>query len=344
MTYRRPPPPPPAAPGSAWIGASNHPSKARPIYSRRYCVDCETCHTVAPALNKFGMAFQANHFNWTAGKPPHHRQGLDAIPISVLDTYDSVRDNTFNTTTDEFNSFELFASNGFVTNHGDPGGYFVDYYTGRGNFVWGQLGNAFVSLPVAGRHGEVAVTAGQFSPMTYQFEALNSLPRALPSALSTGADAFSLTAPIPGVRLEYFDGRGQGTANGNYVNVGIPYAGTLTFNNQSQVDGPHGIYVDAFRRQDKYSYGAYGYWHDGNHTETLVGTYDPCPYVNMLAAAAGGHDVNGGSHQYSLQADVTPRDVVGFTARLESTESAFQSSTTYPVFALTYYPGRQKYV
>src|SRR3569833_2619793 len=249
MTYRRPPPPPPAAPGSAWIGASNHPSKARPIYSRRYCVDCETCHTVAPALNKFGMAFQANHFNWTAGKPPHHRQGLDAIPISVLDTYDSVRDNTFNTTTDEFNSFELFASNGFVTNHGDPGGYFVDYYTGRGNFVWGQLGNAFVSLPVAGRHGEVAVTAGQFSPMTYQFEALNSLPRALPSALSTGADAFSLTAPIPGVRLEYFDGRGQGTAYVNGGGGGGPGAGARAGGGRAGGGGPRGGGGGAGRRR-----------------------------------------------------------------------------------------------
>src|SRR3569833_2497594 len=303
MTYRRPPPPPPAAPGSAWIGASNHPSKALPIYSRRYGVDCETCHTVALALNKFGMAFQANHFNWTAGKPPHHRQGLDAIPISGLDTYDSVRDNTFNTTTDEFNSFELFASNGFVTNHGDPGGYFVDYYTGRGNFVWGQLGNAFVSLPVAGRHGEVAVTAGQFSPMTYQFEALNSLPRALPSALSTGADAFSFFVLFLGVCLVFFVGRGLGSANGNNVNVGIPYAGTLTYNNQSQVDGQHGIYVSAFRRQDKYTYGAYGYWHVVKLTVSLVVTFYPFPYVNMLAAAAGGHDVNVGSHQYSLQAD-----------------------------------------
>jgi len=327
--------------GSAWIGASDRPSKALPIYSRRFGVSCDTCHTVAPALNKFGLAFQANHFNWTAGKPPHNRLGLDALPISVLDTYDSVRNNTFNFTTDEFSSFELFASNGFVTNHGATGGYFVDYYTGRGNFVWGQLGNAFVSLPVAGRRGEAAITFGQFSPMMYQYDGLNSLLHAQPAALSTGADAFSLTAPIPGVRAEYFNGRGRGTANGLYVNAGIPFTGTLTFNNHSQVDGPRGFYVDAFERRDTYSYGLYSYRHDSNHTESLVGTYTPCPWANVTAAASEGRDVNGSGHQYSVQADLTPREDIGATVRLENTESPFEASTTFPVLGLTYYPGRQ---
>lgn len=330
---------------SAWTGSSDSSkTHALPIYTRRFGVSCDTCHTVAPALNSFGLAFQANHFNWPDGKPPQNRLGLAAIPISGLATYSSVRDNTFNLTTDQFDSLELFASTGFKYDHGMEGGYFVDYFAGTGNFIWGELGDAFVSVPVAGPHGEAAVTVGQFSPMMYQYDALNSLPRSIPAALSTGADAFSLTSPLPGVRLEYFDARGRGTANGDYLNFGVPFTGELTLSNQSQVDGPRGYYADAFRRQEQYSYGLYAYRHDENHTETLIGTYAPCPVVDMLAAAGEGHDITGSSHEYSLQADYIPRGDVGVTARLESTESAFEPTTTYPVFALTYYPGRQNIV
>jgi hypothetical protein len=326
---------------SAWFGSDIRPSKALPIYSRRYGVDCNTCHSVAPRLNAFGLAFQANHFNWPVGKPPEQRLGVDAFPVSGLATYSSVRNNTANFTKSEFNSLELFASNGFSIDKGKQGGYFVDYFTGTGDAEWGVLGDAFVTAPLAGRLGEFAVTVGQFTPLTYQYDSLNSLPRSIPAALSTGADSFALTLPTPGVRLEYFDNRKQGTANGTYVNAGIPYSGFLAFNNQSQVDGPHGFYADVFRRQDTFSYGAYGYWHDANRIDTLLATFDPCPCLGFLAAASEGQDQFGSSHEYSVQADYMPREDIGVTARIDSTTSKFVPSTTYPVLAFTYYPGRQ---
>ena len=40
---------------------------ALPVYARKYHVPCQTCHTVVPRLNPFGLAFQANHFNWPGG-------------------------------------------------------------------------------------------------------------------------------------------------------------------------------------------------------------------------------------------------------------------------------------
>jgi len=59
---------------------SGRPSRALPAYSRRYGVSCQTCHSIPPRLNRFGLAFQANHFNWLGGLPPAYHAALAALP------------------------------------------------------------------------------------------------------------------------------------------------------------------------------------------------------------------------------------------------------------------------
>ena len=40
------------------------PAHALPKFAREYGVTCQQCHSVPPRLNAFGLAFQANNFNW----------------------------------------------------------------------------------------------------------------------------------------------------------------------------------------------------------------------------------------------------------------------------------------
>jgi hypothetical protein len=326
---------------SAWFGAAQTPVRALPIYARRYAVTCDTCHTVVPSLNGFGMAFQANHFVWPAGEPPADNLGFNAFPISGISVYSSVRDETHQQTAASVDYARLFASNGFALRGGRPGGYFIDYYTNIGNHLPGYLDNAFVSAPVVGAHGQLAVTIGQFAPVMYQFDQINSGTQTQPAALTAGAGYFSYLSAGPGVRLDYFSNRGLGTANGDYLDIGIPYAGHLAFTSVSRWDGPQGAYVHAFRRDGTLTYGALAYTHDADALETLLATYQPTTRVALLGAATAGHIAGMSSTQASLQATWTENSSLALTARLDSMSGNQQPSEVYPVVNLTYYPGHQ---
>src|SRR2546423_9472743 len=85
---------------------------ALPEFSRKYGVGCQTCHTVPPRLNLYGLAFQANHFNEPDGQPMLHARS-SAVPISGLLTASMVDDRSARHTDTNFRSLELFSSDGF---------------------------------------------------------------------------------------------------------------------------------------------------------------------------------------------------------------------------------------
>ena len=72
---------------------------ALPSYALRYNITCATCHTVAPSLNRFGLAFQANYFRWPAGQEPKKVKGLKALPLSLIVTGSQESGLKFRTTT-----------------------------------------------------------------------------------------------------------------------------------------------------------------------------------------------------------------------------------------------------
>lgn len=316
------------------------PGRALPLYSRRYEVPCESCHTTAPRLNAFGMAFQANHFRWPGGSPPARSTGLKALPISglaIASYYDSFTGHSTHT---DFHTLELFTSDGFALGPGNrPGGWFVDYFAAVKGARAGDLGNAFVSVPIAGTRGQWALTAGQFQAMSYQYDALNSLTRSQPAALSNSLDGFSLTDAAPGLRLEFYDGRSQMSAGGNYLDVGVPFTGHLTLNRDSRFYGTtHGAYVHAFRRWGQDSLGVFGYTRSGNHLEGLLGTKELKPNLSLLGAAAIGRDVLGSADRLSLEADFLVNPSLAFTGRLDSARGEGTGRITYPVAGVTFYP------
>lgn len=326
---------------AAGLSQGPTPSHALPIYARRYNVTCDTCHSVAPRLNSFGLAFQANHFNWPGGNPPAHQTGLGAFPISGLATFSQSRFQGSPATPADFQTLELYVSDGFRLGGLGRGGYFLDDFGATNDVRAGNLENAFVSLPVAGKRGEWALTAGQFTPLAYQYDALNSLTQSLPAALADSVDAFSPTDANPGVRLEYFNNQGGQTADGDYLTVGVPFLGHLRFNSDSRLYGPHGVFVQGFRRHGATSLGFFGYDRSDNNLEGIIGTLDLRPDLTLLGVAALGHDFTGNTRHLSLEMNYVPLSQVAVTARLEALGGNREQDMLYPVAGVTYYPFHQ---
>jgi hypothetical protein len=67
------------------------------------------------------------------------------------------------------------------------------------------------------------------------WDANNQLTESSPATLAEGLQAFSLADPVPGVRAEFFDRRGEGTADGNYLSVGVPFGGQLALNRHARL-------------------------------------------------------------------------------------------------------------
>jgi hypothetical protein len=315
------------------------PAQAVPAFSRMYGIPCTTCHTVAPQLNETGRAFQANLFRWPSaeqGGPPR-RRGLTALPISGIVTATYVRNASFDITSGpEVENLKLFAADSFALDDRRSGGYFIESATlvreGRG----GDLVGAWVGVPIAGRNGQITLTAGQFSPMMYQYDPENSLTTTLPAGLSLGADGVTFVDALPGLRLDYFDNRGKGTADGNYLALGLPFAGHLALNRSAQLGDPKGVFLHGFQRRGKGSYGAFGYLNGSRNQIGLLGTFEALPTLYLIGAAATAHDTFGTNRGLSVQADWTAAPGLALTGRLESVSGFLDD--TYPVAAVTYFP------
>lgn len=316
-------------------------SLALPVYARRYNVPCEACHTVAPALNATGLAFQANHFNWVGG-PPRSRSGLALIPVSGIGKYDSFEGLTDHQTSSGFQTLQLFLSDGFNMGTPGTGGYLFDYFAYVNGGPAGALENAFVSAPVAGPNGRLALTIGQFSPMMYQYDQADNLTQSLPDALTQSVDGLDFADVHPGAELDYFSNRGGGTADGDYLSVGVPFAGNLDANQYSQVDGPHGVFLHAFRRERNSSFGVFGFDGAGNSIAGALGTYQWRSKVYLLAAGQVSRDQFGHSQVGSAEADYFASSQFALTGRLETMSG--EESATYPVLGATYYPFRPQLI
>jgi hypothetical protein len=324
-------------------GGQDRPADALPKYAREYNQPCSACHTVAPALNSFGMAFYANHFNWPTQHPPVRRTGLDAFPISGLTTNVSDTPQGGPNATD-FLTQELFASDGFAVTRQSRGGYFVDEFAfvRNGQGEPGDFGDAFISMPVAGNRGQYALTLGQFTPMMYQYEANNSLPANLPLGFGT-EDNFNFLNSVPSIRLDYFDNEDRGSANGMYYSVGVPFNGQLALNKDSDMDGPAGVYANAFRRKGYDSIGMFGYGNGGSGLAGVAATHQIWTNTQLLLVGSFGHDETGASRNVSAQLSYTPMQQIAFVVQSETVDAP-GIHQTYPVLNATFYPDRAGYL
>jgi len=254
-------------------------------------------------------------------------------------TASSVDNLTFGQTSTDFRTLELFLSGGYQLGAHDHGGYFLDTFAVRKAGPGGDLGDAYLSVPVPGARDRLALTLGQFSPMLFQYDPINSLTQAKPAALAVAVDAFALTDVVPGVRLDYFDGRGKGTANGNYVSLGMPMQGHLSFTNDPGLTGSRGVFAQLFHRQGYLSFGGFAYKHGGSHREALIATGSLGQKIFLTGVGNVGHDALGGHRDLSLEAEYLPTQYLALTGRLEAMGGP--KNDFYPVAAVTYYPFHQ---
>jgi hypothetical protein len=317
---------------------SGGPSEALPKFAREYGVSCQTCHSVAPRLTPFGLAFQANHYNWPGGSAPGTKTGSPASLISGLATFSQENSRTDGKNTTAFRSLELFAADGFRVGGDRHGGFFVNGVaaTTSADEHAGDLAKAFVALPIVGRRGQWALTAGQFTPLTYQWDANNQLTESSPAALAEGLEAFSLADPVPGVRAEFFDRRGEGTADGNYLTVGVPFGGQLALNRHARLSGARGAFVHAFHRHGWSTVGAFGYTHAGNHLAGVIGTYALRPNLYLLGVGSIGNEDSGHTRHLSVEGEYVAASRLALTARIEA--AGGQENDIGAVAAVTYYP------
>ena len=332
------------------------PGHALPVYARQFGVKCTACHTVPPALNNFGLAFKANFYNWPGKQGPKPKDPTKYFPVSGIAEFSLEKSFTEDHTTADFRELEFFASSGFKLTNRYRGGFFLNAVgvTTDDEEEAGGIENAFVALPFAGKSGEFAVTAGQFMPFMYQWNPLTELTDSAPAALEGPVftrgrggirdeeGAFSFLGATPGVRLDYFDRRGQGTADGTYLTLGIPFRGGLAFNDTSDWGGANGVFLHGFRRWGWNSLGAFAYTQAGQHLEGLVGTYAVRPDLRLMGIGAIGHDREGITRRLAAEAEYLPNPYLGISGRLEVTGGSHDDVA--PVFAVTYYPLQQHYV
>src|SRR6266511_3986884 len=165
---------------------AGQPGYALPKFAREYGVGCQTCHSVPPRLNTFGLAFQANHFNWPGGNPPAPASGLKAVLPSAIVAFRYADNRTQDTRSTEFEELQLFFAGGFRAGMRRPGGYMASMLVATREEKPGNMEETFASVPVAGRRGQLALTAGQSSPLMYQWWHHTRLLDTAPAALSLG--------------------------------------------------------------------------------------------------------------------------------------------------------------
>ena len=319
------------------------PAHALPTFARQNGVTCNTCHSIAPKLTVNGLAFQANYFNWPGGPPPNGLgKGWNRVPISglVTNTWGSSQNAP---TAAQFQAVELFAAGGFSPSAGHGGGYWVDYLAGSENGTRpGFLDGAWVAVPLAGPTGQLSMRIGQFSPINYQWDGISSLTQTLPAALTNPIDDIALDASTPAVSLEYFNNRGRKTANGLYVDAGMPLAGHLTLNQDSRLYGAHGAYIHAFMRHGLDTQGVFAFRNSNATQEGVILTRQMTRQLSLLGIGAVGGDVNGNQQHLSGEADYVLNSSLAFSARYDYIRGVVHDQ--YPVFGLTLYPFGQRTV
>ena len=189
---------------------------------------------------------------------------------------------------------------------------------------------------MVGQRGQGALLVGQFIPLTYQWDPNNQLTETLPFALSDDLDGFSFTDPVPGLRAEYFDHRGQDSPDGNYLTVGVPFEGRLALNRHARLGSPRGVFAHGFRRRGYSSVGLFGFTHAGNHLEGVIGTYALGKNLYLLGVGAVGHDGEGTTRRLGVQGEYVAGPRLALTADLESLGG--KQNDLGGIAAVTYYP------
>jgi hypothetical protein len=321
------------------LAVADRPAHAMPLFARQYGVTCRTCHSIPPRLNTFGLGFKANNFNWPDGSSPPRTSGLKSLPVSAVAEISTEDNRTAGERSTQFRALELLFAGGFRNGTRRGGGYMASVVaaTTDEEEKTGNIEKLFVALPIAGQRGQWTLAAGQCSAVMYQCDH-NQLVHEPPFALGGEFDTFSFAEPQPGVRVDYFDRRGQGSADGRYLAMGVPFEGRLALNRASFLRGPRGVFVHAFERRDQNTVGAFAYTHAGSHLGGVIATHELWKNFYLLGVGAIGEDV-GNTRRLSLEGEYVASPRLALTARIDT--AGGESNDAGQVVAITVYPLKQ---
>ena len=138
---------------------------ALPVFAQRYKVECVACHALVPRLNAVGIAFKANFYRGLQ-KP----LGQGTVPLAYQQSEQWKTTQSLNGTRQSALG-ELFLVEGFSFLPGKPRAFFAQVYTQtNGEIPRKALGELYLSLPLLGNHGELALTVGQARALPQQYE------------------------------------------------------------------------------------------------------------------------------------------------------------------------------
>ncbi len=310
------------------------PAEALPKWTRQYGMPCGGCHTVPPRLNDFGRAFQANNFTIPGAQLSLRK---NVMPLSGIALFSAERNQTSGKNSADFRSLKLFAVEPIFFGS-RTGVYYANpiaVSNDPSRSAW-SVEDVFVTLPIAGARGQWTATAGQCMPMLKQWSAHNLFTRTAPSALQLGIDEFSFAGHTPGIRVDFFDKRGEGTPDGDYFSAGIPFTGHIGFGRGTRVGSSNGIFAHAFRRKSGSSLGVFGYTRSGNWLAGTLWSRDFGANYTVWGIASLGEDSAGETRRLSVEADRYFGSRLAVTGRLDWTDGI--RSELAPVAAITFFP------
>ena len=313
------------------------PAEGLPKWTRQYGMPCGGCHTVPPRLSEFGRAFQANNFTIPGAQLSMRK---NVMPLSGIALFSAERNQSRGQGSADFRSLKLFAVEPILLG-GRTGVYYANpiaVSNDSSRRAW-SVDDVFVTLPVAGSRGQWTVTAGQWMPLQYQWSGHNLLTRTSPSAFELGMDDFHFAGHTPGIRVDFFNRRGEGTGDGDFLSVGIPFTGQIDFGGRTRIGGPHGVFAHAFRRKNGASLGGFGYSRSGNWLGGLLWTRDIGQDYAVWGIAALGEDSAGETRRVSIEADRYFGSRMAVTGRLEWVDGSRSELAT--VAAITVFPFKE---
>jgi hypothetical protein len=314
------------------------PANALPKWTREYGMPCAGCHTVAPRLNQFGRAFQANNFSFP-GSQLSVRKG--SLPISGIALFQAERNLTERRNVTGFRNLKLFVVDPIHFGGSRSGVYYANPVAVSEDSARrsGSVDDLFLTLPVAGSRGQWTVTAGQWMPMLNQWSGHNLFTRSSPAGLDLGNGEFSFAGHMPGIRVDYFDHRGAGTADGNYMGIGLPFHGHLDLRHGSRIDDGRGLFIHGFRRSGPTSIGGFGFVDGKSRLGGLLWTRDfGADYALWMIGGIGRNEL-GNTRRASIEADRYFGNRLALTGRLDIISGA--GSETASAVAVTVFPFKE---
>lgn len=281
------------------------PADATPQFARAYQVDCDTCHTLPPRLNRRGEDFVARGYRFDE---PALMASHRTIPVAVWNTVD-LEHRASSDLTKGFPSRVEIISAGVVGR--TRASYFIELRAlsqqiGSGGRLLNRSGrfeDLFLTVPL-GQSGALTATVGQFRALN-QVDVSRRLSLSEPQAFSAGvADArpaassarltslraFSPAGRQPGVRLLYHRASPDHPADGWYAGVTLPLTGELTlpFTDAASFEfeaRPKGVFGETYYRRGLASIGGHVFAGDNRALALGVAGTDLGKQWSLLGAA-----------------------------------------------------------